>query len=101
MFKKAEVKFNDGQGALLCNSCQVIIATGFDHEDTYHYCENCGKTERDILHKLTLRMGELLAESKADSEEYEQLSEEWQSLANNILTGELLDDSNDWRYYGE
>lgn len=42
--KFAEVKFNGGQGALLCNGCSVIIATGFDHEDKLHFCEKC-KTE--------------------------------------------------------
>ena len=39
---KAIVKYNNGDGALLCNSCRYIIATGFDHDrDVKHYCEKC------------------------------------------------------------
>lgn len=37
----AEVKFNNGNGALLCNRCSNIIAYGFDHEDKFHFCEKC------------------------------------------------------------
>lgn len=37
--KHAIIKFNNGNGALLCNKCGKIIATGFDHEDRKHYCE--------------------------------------------------------------
>lgn len=43
-YKLADVRFNDGFGALLCNSCSVIIDYGFDHEDIEHYCENCHPT---------------------------------------------------------
>lgn len=37
----AEIKFNNGNGALLCNGCSVIIAYGFDHEDRLHFCDSC------------------------------------------------------------
>ena len=40
-YNHAVVKFNNGNGALLCNSCSVILAYGFDHEDKEHYCEKC------------------------------------------------------------
>jgi hypothetical protein len=40
-YKKAVVKFNSGRGALLCNKCSVIIATGVKHEDKIHLCEDC------------------------------------------------------------
>lgn len=40
-YKHARVKFNNGNGALLCNACDVIIAYGFDHEDREHYCAMC------------------------------------------------------------
>ena len=40
-YKLAEVKFNGGRGALLCNTCRIIIATGFKHEDKEHFCEEC------------------------------------------------------------
>lgn len=34
-------KFNGGRGALLCNGCNIIIATGFGHEDKEHFCPTC------------------------------------------------------------
>lgn len=37
----AIIKFNDGEGALLCNGCDAIIATGFNHADKEHYCDAC------------------------------------------------------------
>ena len=40
-YNEAQVKFNGGTGALLCNSCGVIIDYGFDHEDVKHYCSKC------------------------------------------------------------
>ena len=40
-YKVAQVKFNGGRGALLCDGCDVIIAYGFEHEDRKHYCPMC------------------------------------------------------------
>lgn len=40
-FKIANVKYNNGNGALLCNECRTIIAYGFDHTDKEHYCPKC------------------------------------------------------------
>jgi len=40
-YKHADVRFNNGNGALLCNTCKRIIAYGHDHEDKEHYCESC------------------------------------------------------------
>jgi len=40
-YKHAIVKFNNGNGALLCNTCRVIMEYGFDHEDTEHRCGQC------------------------------------------------------------
>ena len=40
-YKVAQVKFNNGRGALLCDGCSVIIAYGFEHEDKKHYCFRC------------------------------------------------------------
>jgi len=40
--KKAQIKFNGGRGALLCERCNVIIREDFDPkdiEDKYYYCE--------------------------------------------------------------
>lgn len=40
-YTKAEVKFNSGTGARLCNACGYILSYGFDHTDTEAYCEDC------------------------------------------------------------
>lgn len=40
-YHQADVKFNNGEGALLCCCCRIIIATGFDHEDKLHICDKC------------------------------------------------------------
>ena len=40
-YKVAQVKFNGGRGALLCDGCDVIIAYGTEHEDRKHYCTMC------------------------------------------------------------
>lgn len=37
----AIIKFNNGNGALLCNDCHTIIAYGFDHKDQIHLCGAC------------------------------------------------------------
>ena len=42
-YLNADVRFNGGAGALLCNVCRVILAEGFDHEDVEHLCESCYK----------------------------------------------------------
>ncbi len=42
-YKKASIKFNNGNGALLCNGCRVILAYGFEHIDKEHYCDKCQK----------------------------------------------------------
>ena len=41
VYKRAIVKFNNGNGALLCNRCGIIMAIGFEHEDVEHLCDNC------------------------------------------------------------
>ena len=46
-FGVADVRFNGGAGALLCNSCQIIVEYGWDHEDEEHYCESCSIENRD------------------------------------------------------
>lgn len=42
-YKKAEVKWNGGNGALLCNKCRKIIAYGFYHDDKEYTCGECEK----------------------------------------------------------
>ena len=50
-FHHAVVKFNGGNGALLCNRCGKIVATGFEHEDREHYCDTCmlKQVPRDVV----------------------------------------------------
>jgi exosome complex RNA-binding protein Csl4 len=40
-YKHAQVKFNGGTGALLCNQCSIILAYGVRHKDVEHYCKEC------------------------------------------------------------
>jgi len=40
-YKHAQVRFNGGTGALLCNQCRVILAYGLRHKDVEHYCKDC------------------------------------------------------------
>ena len=42
-FKRAIVKFNGGRGALLCNGCGIIIATGPVHVDCEYFCVECSQ----------------------------------------------------------
>jgi hypothetical protein len=52
-YKQAVVKFNNGKGALLCNRCRTILATGFEHEDREHFCVRCGVIKEMMKkHKL-------------------------------------------------
>lgn len=43
--KLAILKFNNGNGALLCNHCRKIIAYGFAHEDKHHFCDSTCRNE--------------------------------------------------------
>ena len=52
MAKHKIVKYNGGKGALLCNECSVIIATGFSHPDTEHYCTVCKLKIMDAAKEL-------------------------------------------------
>jgi len=49
-YRRAIVKFNNANGALLCNRCLVIIAEGIRHTDVEHYCDECSSTERAADH---------------------------------------------------
>ncbi|HZQ14062.1 MAG TPA: hypothetical protein VFB31_14755 [Pseudolabrys sp.] len=40
-YEKAVVKFNGGNGALLCNACGIIVRDGIWHDDVEHYCDDC------------------------------------------------------------
>jgi len=90
--KHAIVKFNAGDGALLCNSCNTIVAYGFDQEDEVHLCKVCKMKEgfhkrgdsifhdqQEFLQAGDVEVGTLDAEKLADqliTEEYVELSNE-------------------------
>jgi ribosomal protein L37AE/L43A len=40
-YRRAEVRWNGGRGALLCAQCRRIIAEGFDHKGREHRCDDC------------------------------------------------------------
>ena len=40
-YKVADIRYNNGRGALLCNRCGIIVEYGFEHEDKLHFCEEC------------------------------------------------------------
>lgn len=48
-YQYADVRFNSGYGALLCNTCKIIIAYGSDHEDREHFCETCSVANKDEI----------------------------------------------------
>ena len=56
VYKYANVKFNNGNGALLCDECNIIIATGLYHEDRKHVCDACREKALDELAELSQEM---------------------------------------------
>lgn len=40
-YTKADVRFNNGNGACVCNQCGVILSYGVDREDVERYCGEC------------------------------------------------------------
>lgn len=56
-YKVAQVKFNSGRGALLCDECNVIIAYGFEHEDRKHYCSTCMSGKDETRNKDGSKLG--------------------------------------------
>ena len=51
-YKKAEVKFNSGVGARICNGCGYILSYGFDHTDVEGYCGNCYGKLADAIFEI-------------------------------------------------
>ena len=50
---KKIVKFDNGDGALLCNECGTIIAKGFNHIDKRHFCNDlCRNVYDERMHTL-------------------------------------------------
>ena len=58
-YKHAQVRFNGGTGALLCNQCRVIINYGFKHMDVEHYCSKCEDDDGEGKQAETDKQGEL------------------------------------------
>ena len=40
-YKNAEIQFNDGKEARVCNSCGYILSYGVEHADVEAYCGAC------------------------------------------------------------
>ena len=53
MYEQAEVKFNGGRGACLCNRCSVILSYGTDHNDVARYCDSCYTKLADALFQIS------------------------------------------------
>ena len=53
-YKKAKFRFNGGVGAILCESCDKIVATGNKHEDKEYFCSSCSSSSipTPTLHKF-------------------------------------------------
>jgi hypothetical protein len=47
-YYRAIVKFNNGNGALLCNRCLKSIANGIRHRDVEHYCSEACRNGRVV-----------------------------------------------------
>lgn len=62
MVERAEVKFNNGAGACLCNGCRVILSYGIDHVDVERYCHDCYKKLYDFVHYIAYDYVELSQE---------------------------------------
>lgn len=51
-YQNAEVKFNNGRGACLCNRCSIILSYGTDHHDIERYCGDCYQELVDTLFNI-------------------------------------------------
>jgi len=52
IYNKAEVKFNNGRGACLCNGCSYILSYGTDHSDMERYCADCYNKLADAMREI-------------------------------------------------
>jgi len=56
MYRYADVRFNNGNGALVCNGCSVILAKGHHHENRLHFCDRCTElltaNMKDLRHHI-------------------------------------------------
>ncbi len=46
--KTGVIKFNNGNGALLCPDCRTIIMYGIPHA-TFYYCDKCKQSVENPL----------------------------------------------------
>ena len=97
VYKDAIVKFNDGEGALLCNECNVIIATGTMHEDKKHVCDACREKALDKLAELSQEMEKVRKVYQHDNDTWwDGLSEQerqdaFYAVCTRIYKAELVD----------
>ena len=62
-------KFNNGQGATLCNQCNCIISIGFTKDI---YCKECKDHRKELLQEDYDRSYQPISLSDADKETLEQ-----------------------------
>lgn len=74
--KYAEIKFNGGRGALLCNGCSVIIAEGTSHEDRLHFCDECS----DILSMRNIELYDMIRKWRSQNKILDELAKMDQEL---------------------
>jgi hypothetical protein len=54
----AKVRFNNANGALLCNTCEKVICAGFDHEDRAYYCSVECEPKTSLQKNINLSAGD-------------------------------------------
>ena len=59
MNTKAIVKFNNGNGACLCNVCGLVLSYGFAHRDVGRYCDECYNKLYDFVRYIATDYFEL------------------------------------------
>ena len=67
-YRRAIVKYNGGEGALLCNGCLLVLNTGCQHEDKEYYCPQCEASREMKDHEFGLMVNELRDKAKKAAE---------------------------------
>jgi hypothetical protein len=76
-YEKAEVKFNNGAGARLCNQCGYIISYGFDHTDSEAFCGDCYSKLYRFIHYIATDYFELSQEKvRIQRDDYVRMARE-------------------------
>ena len=91
-YEHAEVKFNGGTGACLCNRCSVILSYGVHHEDVDRYCGECYNKLADAFEtyyndrEMMAKHGENGYEWVNKNLPWSKIQCDWQSQVKDILS---------------